>query len=276
MKTIGINVNTNKDTGGRILESIIQRVKENYKDVDIRVYKDSKGLDKEDTANLEAIIVLGGDGTILKASRFLAKYDVPILGINIGHLGFLTEVESSNFHFAIEMILSGNYQIEERKMIQCKIDYEDCSKVFYALNDIVVAKDVIGRAVKYKIDIDDNYYTTFISDGLIVSTPTGSTAYSLSAGGPIIYPTLDVICLTPICSHSLVMRSIVLSGDSNIRVTMERKFTNVHLAIDGQEVINLHNINHVDIYSSPYKCKLIKLKGEHSDYFSILRKKLHL
>lgn len=276
MKIIGINVNTNKDTGGRIMESIIQKVKENYKDVDIRIYKDSIGLEKEDTANLEAVIVLGGDGTILKASKFLSKYDVPILGINIGHLGFLTEVESSNFHLAIESILEGNYKIEERKMVQCTVDYEDGSKVFHGLNDIVVAKDVIGRAVKYKIYIDDNYYTTFVSDGLILSTPTGSTAYSLSAGGPIIYPTLNVVCLTPICSHSLGMRSIVLNGDSNIRVTMERKFANVHLAIDGQETINLHGINYVDITSSPYKCKLIKLNGEHSDYFSILRKKLHL
>ncbi|PRR78806.1 putative inorganic polyphosphate/ATP-NAD kinase [Clostridium liquoris] len=276
MKTIGINVNTNKDTGGRILKSIIQKIKEYSADVNIKVFKDSMGLENKDTSNLEAVIVLGGDGTILKASKFLAKYDVPVLGINVGHLGFLAEVESCNFDLAVKSILNNDYHIEERKMIQCKVDYEQESKIFHGLNEIVVAKDAIGRVAKYKIDIDSNYYTTFVSDGLIVSTPTGSTAYSLSAGGPIIYPTLDVVCLTPICSHSLGMRSIVLSGSSNIRVTMERKFTNVHLAIDGQEVINLQGINHVDISSSPYKCKLIKLNNDHNDYFNILRKKLYL
>ncbi|WP_035148697.1 NAD(+)/NADH kinase [Clostridium tetanomorphum] len=276
MKIIGINVNTNKDAGGEILERIVENIKKNYYDVNVKIYKDSIGLDSEDTRKLDAAIVLGGDGTILKASKFLAKYNVPILGINVGHLGFLTEVDSSNFFYAIKSILNNDYYIEERKMLQCKVELKNEIKVFHGLNDIVVAKGVIGRVVKCKIYIDNNYYTTFVSDGVIISTPTGSTAYSLSAGGPIIYPTLDVISLTPICSHSLGVRSIVLNGDCSIKVIMERKRGDVHLAVDGQEIINLDDTKYVDICSSPYKCKLIKLKEEHNDYFNILRKKLHL
>ncbi|GAA0723712.1 NAD(+)/NADH kinase [Clostridium malenominatum] len=274
MKNIGINVNTSKDGQGEILNNLIEILKSNNESLNIKIFKDSIGLEDESTSELEVVIVLGGDGTILKASKFLAKHNVPILGINIGNLGFLAEAESTYLKEAVESLLKGHFDIEERKMIQCRIPNREVP--FIALNDIVIAKDVVGRIVKYKIGVNEHYYTTFVSDGVIISTPTGSTAYSLSAGGPIIYPTMDVICITPICSHSLGIRSIVLEGDSKVDIEMEKKFGSVHLAIDGQEIINLDGIHSIVIEPSPYKCKIIKLSYLQNDYFSLLRKKLKL
>lgn len=274
MKNIGINVNTDKDINGNILASIVQKIKNQDNNINIKVYKDCNGLEDEESKDLDVVIVLGGDGTILNTSKYVSKYGVPILGINIGHLGFLAEVESADFSFAIKNILNNNYTLENRKMIQCAIEFPNDQRILYALNDVVIAKSAIGRVAKYKIYVNDNYYTTFVSDGVIISTPTGSTAYSLSAGGPIIYPTLDVISITPICSHSLGMRSIVLHGDSKIKITTERRRSNIHVAADGLESVDLGIINDIIIENAPYKCKLIRLNGE--DYFSILRKKLYL
>lgn len=274
MRYVGINVNTNKDIEGTLLNKIVKEIKNNYKDVEVRIYKDSVGLENKETEKLEVVIVLGGDGTILKAFKSLAKYNVPILGINIGNLGFLTETESSNFNFAIKNYFKGRYYIEERNMVQCTIKYKDYEKTFHGLNDVVVTKGVIGKTAKYNIDIDGNFYTKLNSDGVIVSTPTGSTAYSLSAGGPIIYPTLDALCLTPICGHSLRTRSIVLNHKSVIKINAQSE--NVNLTVDGEKINFLENVKEFLITSSPYKCKLIKLQGEHRDYYSILRNKLYL
>lgn len=274
MRYIGINVNTNKDIKGELLNKIVNKIKNGYKDVEIRVYKDSIGLENEETKDLEVAIVLGGDGTILKAAKHLVKYNVPILGVNIGNLGFLTEIESSNFIFAIESYFENKYYIEERNMVQCTIEYKGDRKDFYGLNDVVVTKGTIGKTGKYDLYIDGNFYTKLNSDGVIVSTPTGSTAYSLSAGGPIIYPTMDALCLTPVCGHSLRTRSIVLNHKSIIKIIPQSE--NVNLTVDGEEINFLQNTKEFLITSSPYKCKLIKLKGEHRDYYSILRNKLYL
>lgn len=274
MKNIGINVNTDKDISGNILDSIVQKIRNQDNNINIKVYKDCKGLESEESKYLDVVIVLGGDGTILNTSKYVSKYGVPILGINIGHLGFLAEVESSDFSFAIKNILNNMYTIEERKIIQCNIEFPDDQRILYALNDVVIAKGAIGKVAKYKIYVNDKYYTTFVSDGVIISTPTGSTAYSLSAGGPIIYPTLDVLSITPICSHSLGVRSIVLHGDSKIKIITERKRSSIHVAADGFEAVDLGIIDDILIENAPYKCKLIKFNGE--DYFSILRKKLYL
>ncbi|BDR72746.1 NAD kinase [Clostridium tetani] len=274
MRYVGINVNTSKDMEDRLLKKIVEAIEDNCKDVEVKIYKDSIGLEKKETENLEVVIVLGGDGTILKASKYLAKYNVPILGINIGNLGFLTETESSNFIFSIRNYFKGKYYIEERNMVQCTTEYKGIKKEFHGLNDIVVTKGDVGKTAKYDLYIDGNFYTKLSSDGVIVSTSTGSTAYSLSAGGPIIYPTLDVLCLTPICGHSLRTRSIVLNHKSIIKIISQSE--NAILTVDGEEINFLENVKEFLITSSPYKCKLIKLEGEHRDYYSILRNKLYL
>lgn len=270
MQNIGINVNSSKDSEGKILNFIEKLVRNEDKDVNIKVFKDSYGLEKVETANLDAIIVLGGDGTILSTARVIAKYEIPLLGINIGNLGFLAEVECIESEKAIKNLFLNNYYIEDRMMVQCSLDNN--KDISIALNDIVLSKGTLARIVKYEIYIDGKYYTTFAADGVIVSTPTGSTAYSLSSGGPIIYPTLNLLSITPICPHSIGIRTLVMDGKSKVEIKVRKNYESVFLTVDGQESKELSDADNIIISASPYKCRIIKLNGY--DYFDILRKKI--
>lgn len=272
MKKIGININTSKDIEGKILDFIRQSVYNENENTEIVVYKDSYGLDSIRYGELDAVIVLGGDGTILGTARTLAKYEIPIMGVNIGHLGFLTEVESSDFSHAIKSIFKGNYYIENRMMLQCNFEVCGKEKMYNSLNDVVISKGTLARILRYEIKIDGKLYTSFDADGVIISTPTGSTAYSLSAGGPIIYPTLNLIEITPICPHSLGIRTIVLDCNSKVEIIIKEKYGSIFFTVDGQESIELGDCNNVYICMSPFKCKLIKLNDY--NYFELLRKKI--
>ncbi|NMM61367.1 NAD(+)/NADH kinase [Clostridium sp. P21] len=272
MKNIGINVNTTKDDKREVLDFIIKTIYNECKDINVSVYNDCIGLNTEKSHELDMIIVLGGDGTILNTARQVAKYNVPIFGINIGHLGFLAQVESSDIESAIKSILEGEYTIEERLMLKCSYRQDGMIKTSIGLNDVVLSKGVIARIVKYKIHIDGRYYNTFAADGIIMSTPTGSTAYSLSAGGPIIYPTLNNFILTPMYSQTLGTRTIVLDGKSNISINFSKNDEDIFLSIDGQEFIKLDKTETIDICAAENKCKLVKLNS--NDYFDTLRKKV--
>lgn len=272
MKNIGVNINSSKDPDNKILNYIVNSIYSIMGSVNVKVFKDSEGLDAEENQKIDLIISLGGDGTILRTARELAKHQIPILGVNIGHLGFLTEVDSSDILTALNCLNKGEYYVEDRMMLRCEAKNESIRYEFDALNDIVLSKGTLARIVKYGIFIDNLFYTTFISDGVIVSTPTGSTAYSLSAGGPIIYPTLDLISVTPICPHSLETRTVVLDSRSEIKARINKKYESVYLTIDGQESIELNEIDEIIVTSSPYKCRLVKLKN--NNYFNILRKKM--
>lgn len=272
MKNIGINVNTTKDQRRKMLDFILKTIYNECKDINISVYEDCIGLNEEKSYELDMIIVLGGDGTILNTARHIAKYDVPIFGINIGHLGFLAQVESSNISYAIKSILKGDYVVEERTMLQCSYEKDGVINQHVGLNDVVLSKGVLARIVKYKIYIDNKYYNTFAADGIIISTPTGSTAYSLSAGGPIIYPTLDNFVLTPMYSQTVGARTIVLDGKSNISINFPKNNENIFLSIDGQEWIEVDKAQSVNVCSAKNKCKLVKLNS--NDYFDTLRKKV--
>ncbi|KYH35702.1 NAD kinase [Clostridium tepidiprofundi DSM 19306] len=276
MRKIGISVNTTKDTQGKVLEYVIKCIKNNIKNSYIEVFEDGI-IKQEDIVELEMLIVLGGDGTILRASRAIGDIDIPILGVNIGHLGFLASVEITEFEYAIEKIVNGKYYIEDRMMLKCNIcKYGKVRKElkFAALNDIVITKGTLSRIVEFDIEINNSFYTNFNSDGVIISTPTGSTAYSLSAGGPLIYPTLNVISITPICPHTLAMRTLIVDEKSNIRVKVNGTNNNndVFLTIDGQEVIRFEDGYEVNIEVNDKKCRLIKLEGY--NYFNILRNKI--
>ncbi|WP_251859497.1 NAD(+)/NADH kinase [Clostridium sp. Marseille-Q2269] len=270
MKNIGININTDKDISRDILDKIFQYIHDESKDANIKVFYDSKDLDKEESKLLDAVIVLGGDGTILGTARALAKYEVPMFGINRGHLGFLAEIELEDCKKAIKKLFKGQYKIEDRIMLKCdlkKINEED----FLALNDIVLTKGNLSRIVKYSIYVDDVWYTTFVADGVIVATPTGSTAYSLSGGGPIVYPDLDVLEVTPICPHSLGIRPLILNGNSKINIKVLKRYEDPVLTIDGQRYKKV-TVDEVTISKSKYKCKLIKFQK--GNYFEILRTKI--
>lgn len=272
MKNIGININTGKDPKGEILKFIEKSIKNSIPDSYIVVFKDTIGMDANSTNELDFMISLGGDGTLLGTAREVYKFNMPILGVNIGNLGFLTEVESSKFEYAIDCIKNNNYNIEERVMLHCTVEENENKKQYICLNDIVLSKGTLARMAKYEIYIDEKFYSSFTADGVIVSTPTGSTAYSLSAGGPIMYPDLKLMSIIPICPHSLGVRTIVIDGRSTVRVAIKKKYESIFLTVDGQQSLEIKENDKITVSMSPYNCKLIKLLSY--DYFDILRRKI--
>lgn len=272
MKNIGLNINSSKDPNNKVLNKITETLNHCIKDGSIHIFKDSIGLSDEKVKNLDLIISLGGDGTILSTARLVSRYKVPILGVNIGNLGFLTSVEISEFRAAINSILEGDFFIEERIMLECTMGLNHSDKLI-CLNDIVISKDTLSRIVRYDVTVDGNFCTSFTGDGIIISTPTGSTAYSLSAGGPIIYPNLSLISITPICPHTQGLRTMILNSSSKIGITVKNLKENVYLTADGQESVPINKDNNeVQIYCSQNSCRVVKLNNY--DYFDILRKKI--
>jgi NAD+ kinase len=272
MKKIGININTTKDKDGKIIKYVKDIVSKYVDYINIFTFKDAIGLDNIKYNDLDIIIALGGDGTILRTSRNLNNSNIPILGVNIGNLGFLSSVELLEFENAMKRFIEDDYYVEDRMMLKCTLPYREEPEEYIALNDIVVSKGTLARVAKYELHIDNKFYIDFTGDGLIIATPTGSTAYSLSAGGPIIYPNLDVIVLTPICPLSLSMRTIVLDSKSKISISIKSEHESIFLTPDGQRAIKLNNYEKILVSVSDKKCRLIKFNDY--NYFSILRKKI--
>jgi NAD+ kinase len=221
----------------------------------------------------EGIVVLGGDGTLLSVARHYVSLNVPILGVNVGGLGFLTEVSLDELYPSMEQILAGSYVVEERMMLTTRLYRQ--GQVFWEkhfLNDAVINKGALARIVDLTTWIDGEYLTTYRADGLIVSTPTGSTAYTMSAGGPIAYPTLRHIILIPICPFTLSNRPIILPDTVTVAVTFEAEVKDAYLTIDGQEGQALQPEDRVEMSVAPHNLKLIL--SPHRSYFEILRTKL--
>ncbi|QCX32687.1 NAD(+)/NADH kinase [Caloramator sp. E03] len=218
-------------------------------------------------------IVLGGDGTLLGVARECVKYNTPILGVNIGHLGFIAEVEAEDVFDALEKILNNEYSIEERLMLEAKVVKDGLEEdTFYCLNDFGITKGILARIITLKVFVNNEYMDTYNADGIIISTPTGSTAYSLSAGGPILNPKIEAIIITPICCHSLSARSIVISKDEIVRVEVADDSQCVYLTTDGQKGYKLKNGDSVIIKKAPYTTKLIKVLDR--SFYDVLRNKL--
>ena len=220
-----------------------------------------------------AVIVLGGDGTLLSVARLLKDRAIPVLGVNIGGMGFLTEVSMDECYRFFEDILAQRFEVEERMRLQADLYREDES--FFdstVLNDVVINKAALARIVDLEVTIDGLPLTTYRADGLIVATATGSTAYNLSAGGPIVYPTAESIILTPICEFSLTNRSIVLPGDAQVEIRVGPKATNVTLTCDGQVGCELRAGDLIKVEQAIHRFWLVKSRQE--DYFTILRDKL--
>lgn len=272
MKSIGININTTKDKDGKIIKHVKNIISKYIDDSNIFMFKDSMGLEDIKYKDLDIIIALGGDGTILLTSRNLNNWNIPILGVNIGNLGFLSSVELKGFENAMKRFMEDDYYVEDRMILKCTLPHRASHEEFTALNDIVVSKGTLARVVKYELHIDNKFYIDFTGDGLIIATPTGSTAYSLSAGGPIIYPNLDIIAVTPICPLSLSMRTIVLDGKSEISISIISEHESTFLTLDGQRAIKLNNYEKLLVSVSDKKCRLVKFNDY--NYFEILRKKI--
>ena len=236
-----------------------------------------KIVKKSDLAKkVDLIVVLGGDGTYLSAARLMKDVSIPILGINMGTLGFLTEVRKEEMHDVINKILTtGKMGVSERVMLEVSVIRKGKTILKdLVINDAVVSKGAIARIIGIKIDVNGEWANTVRADGLIISTPTGSTAYSLAAGGPIVMPQLGCMLLTPICPHGLTQRTLVLPDDVKVEITLEHMPGHVYLTLDGQDGLDLKDGDLIQV-SRFKKHKLKIVKAPNRDYFSVLREKLN-
>lgn len=224
-------------------------------------------------ALVDMIIVLGGDGTLISVSRKIRDHGTPIFGVNLGSLGFLTEITREELFTVLEEVLSGNFTTSTRMMLDVfvKRDGEEVGR-FHVLNDVVINKGALARIIDMEAMVDDNYLTTFKADGLIIATPTGSTAYNMAAGGPIIHPRSHSLVITPICPHMLSNRPIIICDDAKVRIEVKFQDEDVVLTADGQVGMPLKADDIVEICKSPSRTVLINSPTR--DYFQILRTKL--
>jgi NAD+ kinase len=219
------------------------------------------------------VIVLGGDGTLLSAARAFARTVTPILAVNLGSLGFLTEIPLSDLYETLDAWHEDRAQVELREMMRAELRRD--GKVFRqwdALNDVVVSKGAIARMADFRVTIDDQFVAAYRADGIIVSTPTGSTAYNLAAAGPIMMPSVHAIVVTPLCPHLLTIRPIVVPGDLTISIGIEGVPNEIYLTVDGQEAVALQLGDQVSCCRSPYSVRLLRLHP--NGLFSVLRSKL--
>lgn len=224
-----------------------------------------------DDFNADYVISMGGDGTFLKAAVRVGIKSIPLIGINMGRLGFLADVLPGEVETALQAVLEGNYNIEEHTAIQISTNGGDFDGCHYALNDIAVLKRDIASMIGIHTSIDGSFLVNYQADGLIVSTPTGSTAYSLSNGGPIIVPQTRTLCLTPVAPHSLNIRPIVISDSSTVTLEVESRSHNYLVAVDGRSY-TMHEGSTVTISKAPFVTRIVKPNGRR--YFSSLRDKM--
>ena len=273
MERFYIVTNDGKDKDRKITRHICDILKRAGKTC-LLAQKDEKKNIIPDTVprELDCAIVIGGDGSLIEVAR-LVKSEIPILGIDMGTLGYLTEVEISDLDEAIGKILDGNYQIESRMMLEGSFEKADSD---IALNDIVVSRKGDLRVIHFNIYVDGAFLNSYEADGMIVSTPTGSTAYNLSAGGPIVEPTASMIVLTPICSHALNTSSIVLPAEDEIVIEIGEgrngREEEVFVTFDGADVVELRTGDKVTITKSQHETKLMKLSKV--SFLEILRRKM--
>jgi NAD+ kinase len=228
---------------------------------------------KELPNHVEMMVVFGGDGTLLSVARQVWNRDIPILGVNLGGLGFLTETSLGELHDILERVIQGDFKTDERDVLNAAVIRKGERIVeFTVLNDAVINKGALARIIDLEISINGEYLTTFQSDGLIISTPTGSTAYNLSAGGPIVYPSLHTVVITPICSHTLTNRPIVIPDDVEVRALLESKQQEVILTLDGQQGFPLEFKDVVQVRKA--EGRILLIKSPHRNYFELLREKL--
>jgi NAD+ kinase len=222
----------------------------------------------------DLIIVFGGDGTLLSVSRLDNVTDIPILAVNLGDLGFLTEIRVEEIEDMLGKILDSDYDIEKRMMFDVQLKRAGDGKVekFTALNDVVVNKGALARMIDLDTYVNEMFLNSYKVDGLIISTPTGSTGYSLSAGGPIIYPSLKLIAIIPICPHTLTNRPIILDDEKEIMFTLRSGDDDVYLTMDGQVGVVMNIGDQVRVYKSEKNITLIK--SPFRNYFEVLKEKL--
>lgn len=277
MMRIGIYVNKKKSFLKDIINLIIESFQSPENTIvflnELEFLKDEYNIcNHTDNIDYDILLTIGGDGTILSAIRSEYKYQKPILGIHAGNLGFLAESDIKSCKDVFNLIKKSKYKVEKRYLFDVQIDNDSKVSHYISANDIVISRGKSARTMKINVFNHDILVNRYEGDGLIISTANGSTAYSLSAGGPIIYPTLDLITLTPICSHSLSTRSIVLDGQSQIKILFNDDKKIRTLAIDGQLNINVNNNTIIKVRVSDISTYFIV--PDTSNYFKKLRNKM--
>ncbi|MCX6142053.1 MAG: NAD(+)/NADH kinase [Ignavibacteriales bacterium] len=282
--TFGIAGNLRKEGVPTIAQKVIQRF--TSESVDFVIEKSLSELlrrkhrmksvgravsEKDLPARCDMLISLGGDGTILRLARQVAEKGTPLLGVNLGKLGFLAEVSVEDLDACLTEVLKGDYFIVERMMLQATILKN--SKTYFALNDIVVDKFGSSRVLNFETHVNGEYLATFTADGIILSTPTGSTAYAMANGGPIVTPPNRAITISPICPHSLTARPVIVPDDSVIRIKVVSSENKVHITADGQDEVLVRPPTEIRIKRSPFSARLVKRRN--TSYYDILRKKLN-
>jgi len=278
-KKIGLLVNPKKKIAADVIKRIVnfaelknwQCVISDKSAAGNAGYHDLFVEEKQLKDTVDIVIALGGDGTMLRAARLVGDRSIPLMGINLGRLGFLTQSSPENLEKALEMLALKKYSIEKRMTLECGIESSD--EKWRALNDIVISRESISRVISLKVMIDDTYLTSYNADGVIIATPTGSTAHSLSAGGPILSPDNKNILLTPICPHTLTNRPLILSKKSCIKISLHSSQGEGLITIDGQTVLPLKEGQELTIKRSIYPINLITF--DNLSYFTILRQKLN-
>ena len=276
-KNIGIFIkkSISQDFEDKTLDALISSLSTN--DVNLYIddsfkYKNKKVSSlkyKEFVSKVDLIIVFGGDGTLLNSAREYLEYEIPILGVNMGNVGFLTDIKVDNFDRAIKDILEGNFKIEERNLVSADFD----GNQIYGLNEVVVHSGAYAQLMRYRLNVNNKVVYEQRSDGLIIATPTGSTAYSLSAGGPIIHPSLDVWTILPMLPQSLSSRPFIISSDESVEVELfEGPNENAKICVDGQDDINVPYGVKISISKMIKTLKLVHPKD--NDFFEACREKL--
>jgi NAD+ kinase len=282
MRTIGIMANAGKDAALDVARAADEYLRARGVSVFVQhhvadyIGDSQRGLSDSHVTDADAVLVMGGDGTILATSRECASKGTPMLPIHLGRFGFLTEVAPDDLNMALDALLDGGFTVDERMMLHCESlrgsDEEDQASAF-ALNDVVIANGPLSRVLHLRMSVNGKYVTTYAADGIIIATPTGSTAYSLSAGGPLVHPSMQTILVTPICPHTLTARALLVPEDAEITIVVERDPQDmVRVTVDGQVGFPLLTGDEIKVRRSPYPARLLNVGG--ADFYDKLQSKL--
>jgi NAD+ kinase len=275
IETAGVVIKPHAPNIEEILSDLMRGLEERgirclLEDVAARKLRLKDGIPREELpGSVDLMIVLGGDGTLLSVAHLAAQKGVPVLGVNLGRLGFLTEVPTDELYVTLDSFLAGRKEIISPRML---LEAGCRDKCFYCLNDVVINKGAVARMIQIGIWIDDKEIVALKADGLIVSTPTGSTAYSLSAGGPIVQPYVPALILSPICPHTLSFRPMVVASNSRIKLQLLTAGEEVYLTLDGQRGITLGKNDMIEVKKAEFTLQLIS--SPKRNYFDLLKEKL--
>ena len=275
---IGIIANTQRDIDLKVTKAILEKVSKTEEAVLAAKHKgEISGVNflegDEFYASRDLLLVLGGDGTLLEAARHAAPFGTPVLGINLGHVGFLSGAEKEDFMEGDISAVLKSLRIENRMMLTASVEREgEVIATFFGLNDAVIRGVVTESLLRMQVTANEEMLETYVSDGIVFATPTGSTAYSFAAGGAVVHPGMEALLVTPICPHMLHARPVVLSGDSVLKATFSPDSASAYLNVDGEDCLALEKGDTVKICKAPYSAKIATLK-KHA-FLEILKDKL--